>query len=640
MHVQTDDEVIVARCLAGDQAAFAFLVDKYKGAVHAYAYYRILDYEEAQDIVQEVFIKTYKKLAQLKWPHRFRSWLYTIASHECSKWLREHLKEREQEVHLEDVPVENLDELAIRNHNDEDIDLTVRSAMETLPDDSQLALTLFYMSGLSTKEVAGFMGISPNHVGVKLHRARKQLGERLEKMIGKRLSKEKLGSRFVFKVVDSIRDIPIPSLPKQRPTKWSPISISVGLVLLIGIIGYGVSSSKNIPPDMPILKPAGTPFGGSLFPDPDGRIVSDIEILDMGSENIYQSELASADTGTTKQTQADSGKASSGMTIRHLWETGRDVYTVSPNGRYLSYINWDTGGNVAIHDFETGEDRDITHEAAGGDEWQFADLGCMYTWSPDSKQIAYVWLGGAGSSIRIVGIDGSKPRVLLSSPSELDPPWWPWAWSPDGKHILVSQYHPKSTVLLSVADGSIRALESLSLSSAHRMRLSPDGRYVVSDSAHADGSLKKSDIFISAVDGSYKATLVEHPADDFFPVWTPDGNQIVFGSDRSGTRGVWVLDVVDGKAKGSPRLIRDNLNGMFPLGLTHDGSYYYKLPGRTSDVYFADLNQETGKVVEPPYKAVKVFEGLNSRPDFSPDGKHLVYLSPRGPGEWRRSALS
>jgi hypothetical protein len=58
MHVQTDDEVIVARCLAGDQAAFTFLVDKYKGAVHAYAYYRISNYEEAQDIVQEVFIKT------------------------------------------------------------------------------------------------------------------------------------------------------------------------------------------------------------------------------------------------------------------------------------------------------------------------------------------------------------------------------------------------------------------------------------------------------------------------------------------------------------------------------------------------------------------------------------------------------
>jgi len=89
-------------------------------------------------------------------------------------WLRKHSKDRDQEVPWENVPVEDIDELAVRAHGDEDIKLTVRSAMEALPDDSQLALSLYYMSDLSTKEVADFMGISRNHVGVKLHRARKQ----------------------------------------------------------------------------------------------------------------------------------------------------------------------------------------------------------------------------------------------------------------------------------------------------------------------------------------------------------------------------------------------------------------------------------------------------------------------------------
>ena len=101
MHVQSDDEVIVNRCLEGDPSAFAFLVGKYKETVHAYAYHRVFDYQDAQDITQEVFIKAYRKLAQLKWPYRFQSWLYTIASNECNTWLRKHLKEREQEVHLE-----------------------------------------------------------------------------------------------------------------------------------------------------------------------------------------------------------------------------------------------------------------------------------------------------------------------------------------------------------------------------------------------------------------------------------------------------------------------------------------------------------------------------------------------------------
>ena len=90
--MQSDDEIIVTRCLEGDRAAFAFLVNKYKEAVHAYAYLKVHDYQDAQDIVQEVLVKAYKKLAQLRWPHRFQSRLYAIASNECELWLRRHSK--------------------------------------------------------------------------------------------------------------------------------------------------------------------------------------------------------------------------------------------------------------------------------------------------------------------------------------------------------------------------------------------------------------------------------------------------------------------------------------------------------------------------------------------------------------------
>ncbi len=102
--------------------------------------------------------------------------------------------------------------------------------------------------------------------------------------------------------------------------------------------------------------------------------------------------------------------------------------------------------------------------------------------------------------------------------------------------------------------------------------VSPDGRYVVYDSPQSENSPNR-DIFLLATDGSHEMTLVEHPANDFAPFWAPDGNRIVFASDRSGSMGVWVLEVVDGKPKGSPQLISDNLDGMWPLGLTQNGSY-------------------------------------------------------------------
>ena len=629
--MRLDDELFVNRCLQGDQAAFTCLVSKYKEMVHAYAYYKVGDYQEAQDIAQEVFIKAYSRLGQLKWPHRFQSWLYSIVANECKMWLRKRSKEREQEVPLEDVPAGELSRLAMRPHDDEDIEETVTVAMKALPADNQLALSLYYMSNLSIKEIAYFLGTSPGNVKVKLHRARKQLGERLEDMLGKELGKKKLRSGFIITLVDSIRNMPIPSLPKQRPTRWMPIPISIGLALLIGIIGYGVSSGKDVSSDMPVLKSAEAIFEVSLLSDTNRQT-----ILDTESEDI--SDLVAANVGTVEQTQPTSGTKSSGMVVRRVWENALDAYSVSPDGRYVSYINWDTV-DLAIHDFETGENRDVTDEGHWGknDEWPDGSI-----WSPDSKQIAYLWNKDSDTSqesdinLRIVGIDGSKPRVLHSSPAESGA-LNPRAWSRDGKHILAvhckgeDRPHAHDFLLVSVADGSIRVLKSLGPGRGLEMSLSPDGRHIVYDSSPSEDSPER-DIFLLAVDGGHEIPLVEHPADDGSPFWAPDGNRIVFTSDRSGSMGLWGLEVVDGKPKGSPQLIKQNLNGIFPLGLTQDGSYYYGLPGSDADVYVATLDPKTGEVVTPPAKAAQSFEGFNYAPAFSPDGKRLAYVSrrPRG----------
>ncbi|MFC1712361.1 sigma factor-like helix-turn-helix DNA-binding protein, partial [Candidatus Poribacteria bacterium] len=321
-----------------------------------------------------------------------------------------------------------------------------------------------------------------------------------------------------------------------------------------------------------------------------------------------------------------------GAITRQIWDNAKDFEgTVSPDRRYLSYIDWDTS-NLVIHDFETGENRDVTDEGAEGKEWQFPDFSI---WSPDSKQIAYLWFSTKGCSLRIVGIDGSKPRVLCSSSTKSEY-LFPQAWSRDGKHILAIHYREEGEthdiVLVSVADASIRVLKSLDWRlRAYRMSLSPDGRYVVYDYLQNEDSPNR-DIFLLATDGSLEMTLVEHPANNFAPFWAPDGKRIVFASDRSGSVGIWVLEVIDGEPRGYPQLIKQNLNGMWPLGLTQDGSYYYGLTSGEGDVYVATLDPETGEVVIPPAKTVQSFEGFNSRPDFSPDGKYLVYVSPRPRG--------
>lgn len=639
--MQLDDEVIVSRCLAGDQAAFAFLVNKYKEAVHAYAYHKVLDYQEAQDITQEVFIKAYEKLAQLKWPHRFQSWLHTIVSNECKMWFRRNSKDRRQEMPLEDVPVGNLNELAVRAHGDEDIKLTVRSAMETLPTDSQLALSLYYMSDLSTKEVAGFMGISPNNVGVKLHRARKQLGERLEKMLGKQLKTEKLRSGLTFKMMDAIRNMPIPSLPKPRPIKWAPLSVSIGVALLIGVIGFGISTGDGVSQDISDFKSLEL-LEVSLLPNLDEQ-----GILDMADSG--ENELVAANSWNDP---AEAGKASGTEIVVNevwnaMWMPRGNFVGLSPDGQYVSFANRGNG-NLMIRDLSAGKNRDITSDAIMDKSvgWDKQQSAIDSTWSPDGKQIAYSWRNGRSMELRIAGLDNSKPRVLFRSEQQ-----WRnccYDWSEDGKHILAwirmrtkSKQAMGKIALISVADGSVKVLKKHKIYSFHsiRMSLSPDGRYVAYDFPVEEHEGLR-DIYLLATDGSgEEIRLTEHPADDYYPVWSPDGKTIAFVSNRSKDRtaGLW-LQMVNSKPMQKPQLVKKETGSIFSQGFTRNGSLFYITSGSSTDVCVAALDMEKEKLLSPPRPIWS--KGKNTAPVWSPDGKSMAYASQRiPPGSFRQRTV-
>lgn len=194
--------------------------------------------------------------------------------------------------------------------------------------------------------------------------------------------------------------------------------------------------------------------------------------------------LAKLGLGTNGETLA--------MSTRQIWAPALDATGApSPDGRYIVYVNWDKG-NLAVHDIETGENRDITDEGTWDGPSLFSDV-CV--WSPDSSQIAYMWISQGDKEadnwgeLRIVGLDGSEPRVLSDRirDDQEGPVLWPRDWSRDGKYLLGltgtknespergTEYH---IALVSVADGSVRILKSLGKRMAPNIRLSlsPDGR--------------------------------------------------------------------------------------------------------------------------------------------------------------------
>ena len=111
-------------------------------------------------------------------------------------------------------------------------------------------------------------------------------------------------------------------------------------------------------------------------------------------------------------------------------------------------------------------------------------------------------------------------------------------WSPDGKQILAcfaKKDHTKHIGLVSVLDGSLQLIKELGggQSWPKCLRFSPDGRYVVYDNPPEKDN-PALDIYLISTDGSLEATLVEHPSNDYVLGWVPDGNSIIFASDRNG----------------------------------------------------------------------------------------------------------
>jgi Tol biopolymer transport system component len=331
------------------------------------------------------------------------------------------------------------------------------------------------------------------------------------------------------------------------------------------------------------------------------------------------------------------GPGGTTLTARRLENPPADTPSgsVSPDGRYLSFWDWRTG-DLAVRDLQTGQDRRLTSE---GTEEKQAAAGSQRagesTWSSDGKQIAYAWYvaesGATRAELRVVGLDGGKPRVLSRPDGTRE--MGSFAWSADGKHIAASvhpQNGPPRIELFSTSDGSTRTLTDLKREIfPTTKRFSPDSRYIAYDRLPDETSPER-DIYLMSIDTGQETPLVQHPADDYLLGWSLDGKWIVFASDRTGALGLWIVGTSGTKTQGEPRLVKPGIERILPVGLTREGAFYYGVVRATEDVYIADLDPTTGVVTGPPRKAIEQFEGGNFSPSYSPDGKYLAYMSRRG----------
>ena len=240
--MNTNDVDLIQRTLDGDQDAFTKLVSKYQKWVHALVWRKIGDFHTAEELTQDVFLKVYKRLSTLKRPDHFPSWLYVIATRQCIAWLR---KKRLSTKSLDAMSTAQLEALCYtqyeRNRSEavaiEHQRELVKRLLKKLPESERTVVTLYYLAEMSGEEISRFLGVSPNTVRSRLHRARQRL-QKEESLIREVFGSFQLSPNLTENIMREIARIKPVSPPVRK--SWVPWGLSfASTVLVILMMGMG-----------------------------------------------------------------------------------------------------------------------------------------------------------------------------------------------------------------------------------------------------------------------------------------------------------------------------------------------------------------------------------------------------------------
>ncbi|HEY4877113.1 MAG TPA: sigma-70 family RNA polymerase sigma factor [Puia sp.] len=183
MYTGLTDTEIISHVLKGDQQVFAELVSRYQNYVFTLAMRFTENREDAEEVSQDVFVKAYRSLADFRGDSKFSTWLYTIARTSSITFLR---KKKLETVSIDNektaVQLENRESSFSANTIEQKSRIKmVNEAIQLLSADDAQIITLFYKAEQSLEEMGKILGMEPNTVKVKLHRARGRLKEKMEK---------------------------------------------------------------------------------------------------------------------------------------------------------------------------------------------------------------------------------------------------------------------------------------------------------------------------------------------------------------------------------------------------------------------------------------------------------------------------
>lgn len=186
----SSDKEIIDRALSGDQRAYSDLVNKYRDLIFNLIYRMIGNREEAEDLVQEIFIKAFSALPTFNEQYAFSTWLYKIAVNHCIDTLR---KKKLPTLPL-DKPISFKDKELRREYPDlspspegklisKERTEIIQKAIHSLPEKYRSVILLRHTEEKSYEEISTILNIPIGTVKARLFRARELLKKKLKGLL-------------------------------------------------------------------------------------------------------------------------------------------------------------------------------------------------------------------------------------------------------------------------------------------------------------------------------------------------------------------------------------------------------------------------------------------------------------------------
>ena len=516
--MKNSDVELIRRTLDGDDTAFTQLVRKYQKPVHTLAWRKLGDFHTAEEITQDTFLKAYQKLATLKEPQRFSSWLYVIAARSCVAWLR---KKRLLTQSLEETNLVQLEQATYSGYVVEENERTsgetqrevVKKLLAKLQESERTIITLHYFSEMSSAEIGEFLGVSANTIRSRLRRAQQRL-KKEEPMIREALENFQITPNLTENIMREISHTKPTGPSNGKPLMpWAIAASTVAVVLLMLGVGNRYLSRFQ------------KPYSFDAASEMTVELIEAPVVLDLESKPDIRTQLgistASGKDDTSEQ-QPDNDTAFQNSQTWNLPENaiarfGRGVMggsdravAFSPDGKRLAVA---TGAGIWIYDGQTYRELALLTGHTG--------VVRTVAFSPDGKILAS---GGWDNAVKLWDIETGHVITFVGHRHVghggiVDA----IAFSPDGK-VLASGAADSTVKLWDTKTG-----QNLATFVGHKFRVfsvafSPDGKTVASGAE--DRTIK----LWSVETGRNIATLIGHKDVVFSVAFSPDGETLASGA--------------------------------------------------------------------------------------------------------------